>query len=188
MSSHKGGTFLRSISPRRSRHAEHNSGSEDEQQPMERRHSSRRMRAVSLRKQKTHEAPQDDDESMIAEWGLTKAQEVRGRKPACLACRWGTQGARALSAAYAGRRMCAAAALSGKRSPACSCLGSSDGADRARLCPASTRGARTTPVHGRGEQPRHPVTGGAALTRARRRRAGRAARAVQEAADRGWLL
>jgi hypothetical protein len=82
---------------------------------MERRHSSRRMRAVSLRKQKTHEAPQDDDESMIAEWGLTKAQEVRRRKPACLACRWGTLDARALSAAYAGRRMCAAATLLGKQ-------------------------------------------------------------------------
>lgn len=46
---------------------------------MERRHSSRRMRAVSLNRRKTHEVPQDDDESMIAEWGLTKAQEVRAQ-------------------------------------------------------------------------------------------------------------
>ena len=76
MATHRGSTFLRSMSPRRSRHPDYNSGSEDEQ-PMERRHSSRRMRAMSLRKQKTHELPQDDDESMIAEWGLTKAQEAR---------------------------------------------------------------------------------------------------------------
>lgn len=76
MATHRGSTFLRSMSPRRSRHPDYNSGSEDEQ-PLERRHSSRRMRAMSLRKQKTHELPQDDDESMIAEWGLTKAQEAR---------------------------------------------------------------------------------------------------------------
>ena len=80
MASHRGSTFLRSMSPRRSRHPDYNSGSEDEQ-PMERRHSSRRMRAMSLRKQKTHELPQEDDESMIAEWGLSKAQEARATGP-----------------------------------------------------------------------------------------------------------
>ena len=85
MATHRGSTFLRSMSPRRSRHPDYNSGSEDEQ-PMERRHSSRRMRAMSLRKQKTHELPQDDDESMIAEWGLTKAQEARATGQCCRAC------------------------------------------------------------------------------------------------------